>query len=40
MRKETKIEKTVRELSDMYEFFKKIPKIKESKKEYTSEKKK
>ncbi len=36
MTKETKTEKVVREISDMFEFFKKIPKVKESNKKYPS----
>lgn len=36
MTKETRIEKVVREISDMFEFFKKIPKIKESNKKYSA----
>lgn len=39
MTKETKIERVLRELSDMREFYKKIPKIKESDKDYSSDKK-
>lgn len=39
MTKETKIEKTIRELSDMNEFYKKNSKIKESKTIYSDERK-
>lgn len=34
MKKETKIEKVVHELSDLYNFYKKIPKVQESKSTY------
>lgn len=34
---ETKIEKVMRELSDLYNFYKKIPKVKKSKNTYASD---
>lgn len=36
MKKETKMEKVVRELSDLYDFYRKIPKVQEPVESYRS----